>query len=818
MYDRVMTVVVMIVAFLFSDGVSSWAQTVPWRFPTSADGDTISSSLSLPDSVFVHNEIVFRIKDQTLNTNALCSSFDWVDATMDKSDNEAHSNGVMDWTLRSHVMSEQLDLSDVINDTALVAYLQTRGGLYFTRIMASSPCAPHTSITRTGDTLISGDHQFYLLHLNNDTSVAQVVLEITLNPTLRTLVHYVQPNYKFDLSRNPADPLYQPDQLALQQQHSNVARLWDWWHGLPSTLVSVVDDGVKYEHCEFGPNGIGNLGDKVVDGFSYPFINKNFHHTSVHGTAVASIIGAYTNRFTCGVDVPQGMAGIAGGWGPQSNSPDLGGGVKLLGLKCSGLEQYNVITTTSIVIAALRESVGDKETDYSKYHNAWAADIVMNSYNMIGSGKFDAALWDAVMYVFEHGVPMIVPSTNTSDDTRRFPTIYSDQTTITIGASDKSNNRISYSNYQKYLDIIAPGGVADTPDNLNIGASAYNPANYPLWRDFQGTSAAAPNAAGVIAAIHGNILIQNTGRPLSPEDYEGLLQATARDRTPTDQPSANDQALYMVGADSRTGWGLLDAGQIVENHESGYVLKHYDLDVDDAYVDWGGWSDEEIWQFSTYEGRRGKLPNSGTYVGRVRSVVADFTLPGNWNRDYPLYVWGRGGQPNNGYDVANPNHGQGVTEGDYFGYQLNGNGVDEGNKVRDGNIIRLRTWQFHLKDLSLNDIGHYPADDKIKFSVTLYGVPAVATSMEEEYVAKGQDLCVVPNPSTRSSVEIRGNSVIAGKRLLIVSQHGEIAIDVIIDNMHLNSYIVPADILAAGVYSVIVMGSGSFSTTRFVTY
>ncbi len=338
-----------------------------WRPMTNEHGDTLRTSIIVADSNYVKDEVIFFFRDASLNKDALCQSFDWEDPIVNKGkgDKEVQNSGMMPQSLRIHVMGEKLSLASVINDAGLVSYLQSVGGQYFTRITAASPCSDQKSITRRGDTIPSLDHCYYLLKINNDTSVSQVVVTSTL--LFGGSTYYAQPNFKYTMCRIPDDPLYEV-QKGLQPAHMNVQKLWDLCTGLSSTLVAVIDDGIDFTHCEFGPNGYANWGDKVVDGYNYSSGTNPIDKFSEHGTPVASIIGAYTNRATCGIDLPKGMAGIAGGWGPQGGGTDEGGGVKLLGLKTGN--SGKAYTTGNYVISAIREAAGDKSLSTGKYHNA----------------------------------------------------------------------------------------------------------------------------------------------------------------------------------------------------------------------------------------------------------------------------------------------------------------------------------------------------------------------------------------------------------------------------------------------------------------
>jgi hypothetical protein len=780
-----------------------------WRPMTNEHGDTLRTSIVIADSNYVRDEVIFFFKDSSLNKAALCHSFDWVDPIIrkGKDEKEVQTSGMMSQTLRLHVMSEKLSLASVINDAGLVSYLQSVGGQYFTRITAASPCSEQKSITRRGDTIPSLDHCYYLLKLSNDTSVPQVVVTSIL--LFGGSTYYAQPNFKYTMCRIPDDSRY-ADQKGLQPAYMNVQKLWDLWTGLSSTLVAVIDDGIDFTHCEFGPNGFANWGDKVVDGYNYVSGGPSIDKFSGHGTPVASIIGAYTNRATCGIDSPKGMAGIAGGWGPLGGGTDEGGGVKLLGLKVGNSGQ--AYTTTNYVMSAIREAAGDKSLSTSKHHNAWAADVIMlSAIATIGDG----ALHDAVMYARSHDVPIIVPSGNTSDDDRRYPAAYGDSRCILVGAGDINRNRIGYSNYQDGLDLIAPGGDAsNAATNINIGAVGHPSVLRDEYKNFAGTSAAAPNVAGIVAALHNNLLVETESGPtfLAQEDYEGLLAATANDRTPISPPGIIiQQREYLVGYDKQTGWGHADAGKIVENKGAGYVLRQYDT-YKPSVTRYGPWSNRQNWLFSPVNNGNNTNIRFGNYLAEYRQITAEILLPDGWDRTKAVYVWGRGGQVDNGFDLSNPNYAQGFTRGQ--ANQELGNGLTEPVLLPDDrNVISLFTFQMRLYNNIGQLIGVYPADGDVKYSYTVYGVRST-TSVEAS--SSSCPFVISPNPVVGNSIGLNGASILPGAHVRILSAIGEIMIDrTLAENEH-GHIRVDVNGWPSSVYFAMITSAGSTASSSFI--
>ncbi len=199
----------------------------------------------------------------------------------------------------------------------------------------------------------------------------------------------------------------------------------------------VIDTGIRISHSEF--NGRATLGYDVIKG------NSKGGDCNGHGTHVAGTIGGINYGVAKNVNL------IA---------------VRVLNCQGSG--------TTSGVIAGI-----DWVTK-----NASRPAVA----NMSLGGGASTSLDTAVSNSVNAGISYVVAAGNSSQDAcvsspSRVPSA------ITVGATDRTDTRPSWSNFGKCLDVFAPG-VSIT--------SAWKDSNTAV-NTISGTSMATPHVAGVVA-------------------------------------------------------------------------------------------------------------------------------------------------------------------------------------------------------------------------------------------------------------------------------------------------------------------------------
>jgi serine protease len=105
------------------------------------------------------------------------------------------------------------------------------------------------------------------------------------------------------------------------------------------------------------------------------------------------------------------------------------------------------------------------------------------------SGAYNSFVNDMISTAVDLGIVVVVSAGNDNTDAS-FYSPASSPAAITVGAISLSGTKSSYSNFGKSVDIFAPG------DNIT---SAFIGEGNSNFRDFSGTSMAAPHVAGVAA-------------------------------------------------------------------------------------------------------------------------------------------------------------------------------------------------------------------------------------------------------------------------------------------------------------------------------
>ncbi|AWV03785.1 peptidase S8 [Burkholderia sp. JP2-270] len=355
-------------------------------------------------------------------------------------------------------------------------------------------------------------------------------------------VDYAEPDHPMKVRDTPSDPSYsQQWYLSDPTAGVDLPPAWNTTKGSPTVVTAVLDTGYRPH-----PDLVGNLlpgysfitnvntsnnglsrgpdatdpGDWVtqqeLDNTSGPY----YHCTSEpsasswHGTRVMGVIGATANN---GI----GIAGVS--WLGRILP------VRVLG-KCGGV--------TSDIADAMRWAAGIPVTGVPT--NPTPAKII--NLSLGGVGACSTTFQQAIDDVNAKGVTVVVAAGNDGLSTG-LDQPANCRGVISVGATDATGRRASFSNFGANITLSAPGvNILSTANSgtTTPGGDTYGPAS--------GTSLATPQVTGVAAlmlAVNGN---------LTPAQIQQKLQGGTR----AAKLAAGTSCTAMPA-----GSGILDAGTAV---------------------------------------------------------------------------------------------------------------------------------------------------------------------------------------------------------------------------------------------------------------
>lgn len=288
---------------------------------------------------------------------------------------------------------------------------------------------------------------------------------------------------------------------------------WNITLGSPDINVAVVDTGIASNK---------DLANNILPGFSFVYNDNNptdeGNGTYYHGTHVAGTIVANGR-----------IKGIA----PFSKVVP----VQVLGENGSGY--------TSDVIDGVYWAAGFDVPGIPRNMNP--ANVINLS---LGSTRECGYAWqEAISTVTSSGVPIVVAAGN-EDNNVAFSSPANCQGVISIAATNRHGHRSYYSNYGRKVTLAAPGGEIRWLSSRGILSTVKDGYSY-----MQGTSMAAPHAAGVIA------LMLSVNPYLTPEQIKEIITTTAT-------PFPGDKEGYSCLSPFSCGAGIIHAPSAVSKSQA----------------------------------------------------------------------------------------------------------------------------------------------------------------------------------------------------------------------------------------------------------
>ena len=367
-------------------------------------------------------------------------------------------------------------------------------------------------------------------------------------------IEIAQFNHVFRIHQLPNDPQISEQWYIKKTQ---IDRAWQKTYGDPEVLIAIIDTGIDYNHEDLQDNLWINPGETlngrdddnngfVDDIFGWDFTdapsfpdggdylerdNDPFDEHG-HGTNVAGIVAAVANN-------SKGIAGVA----PNCRLMNLRAGTS------QGLLEEDDVA------AAIIYAVDN------------GARIINMSFGDVATSQM---LRDVCQFAYQSGVVLIASAGNSQSAEVHYPSGFLE--TISVGATTADDYLAGFSNYGATVDLVAPG------------VSLLTTAKDNQYKNFSGTSAAAPVVSGVAG------LILSVQPQLSNQDVRNILVSSTDDlgeagwdqyyaagRINANRALLVEYASQALITSPRLDQGVFDSPVVIEGTASGALLQKYEL-------------------------------------------------------------------------------------------------------------------------------------------------------------------------------------------------------------------------------------------------
>ena len=373
--------------------------------------------------------------------------------------------------------------------------------------------AQKATVVTTSSKLTAEQAEKYMAALSSNASVASVEPDLMRRSSARrqatsTLAKAANAS-KTQAAVTPNDTLY-PQQWNLHDAKGiSTPEAWATTQGSGVT-VAVIDSGIV-KHPDLDANvlpgydfitepsiardGNGRDADPTDQGnweeAGVCAADSEASESNWHGTHVAGSIAAIMNN-------KRGIAGVA----PNAKILPL----RALGM-CGGYD-------SDIADAMVWAAGGTVEGVPANTHPAQIINLSLG-----GEGTCPATYSKAIAEVNKRGAILVVAAGNDNQDTSKIAPANCGGS-IVVGSTNQKGQRSDFSNYGKIVDVSAPGdGIMSTVD---LGTTVSTGAGYT---EYDGTSMAAPQVAGIIA------LMKSVDPSLTADRAKQVLKQSAKPLT-----------------------------------------------------------------------------------------------------------------------------------------------------------------------------------------------------------------------------------------------------------------------------------------------